>query len=76
MKKSLDYENVTQVILQIEASDQGTPKRLSNSTMVTINVTDVNDETPTFVQPPQSINVSENEIKSKLSFLNSFQIFS
>ena len=66
MKKSLDYENVTQVILHIEASDQGTPKRLSNSTTVTINVTDVNDETPTFVQPPQSINVSENETKSEL----------
>ena len=43
----LDYEVVTSYTLSIEAADGGTPS-LSGSTVVVVNVSDVNDNSPQF----------------------------
>lgn len=47
---SLDYEKVQQYRLKIRAIDQGLPPR-ANETIVTINVQDINDNAPEFVNP-------------------------
>ena len=44
----LDYESVTRYELVIEAHDRGTPPMIGSITVV-INVTDVNDNAPQFV---------------------------
>jgi len=45
--------------LTVLAIDQGTPQQ-TGSTVVLVNVTDVNDELPTFIQKSQNQNILEN----------------
>ncbi len=47
MKSEIDYETITQFVFQVLATDQGTPAQ-SGSATVTINVQDLNDNTPIF----------------------------
>lgn len=49
-KQVLDHEDIKHFILKIRAIDNGTVP-LSSETLVSINVTDVNDNTPDFVSP-------------------------
>lgn len=59
--KSIDYEKLTsgQIILEVEASDQGNPQRYTK-TNVTINIQDVNDNPPRFTHPLYNFIVPEN----------------
>ncbi|XP_033742919.1 LOW QUALITY PROTEIN: protocadherin Fat 1-like [Pecten maximus] len=56
----LDFEATHQYILTIVARDHGVVP-LSSSAYVTINVTDVNDNTPAFTQASYSVRVNESE---------------
>ena len=55
---ALDYESVTQYDLVIEVHDRGTPP-LIDSTTVTVNVTDINDNAPVFTDLPASVQITE-----------------
>lgn len=59
--KSIDYEKLTsdQIILEVEASDQGNPQQHTR-TNVTINIQDVNDNPPRFTYPVYKFRVPEN----------------
>ena len=46
---SLDYESEKSFLVRVHASDEGTPP-LTSSTFLSINITDVNDNAPTFDQ--------------------------
>ena len=48
LTKSLDYEAMRSITLQIEARDQGVPPRTSRA-LVTINVIDADDQNPAFL---------------------------
>ena len=64
----LDYEQVKDIILTINASDKGlTPK--SNTTTVTIIVIDRNDEYPKFTQQTYAASLRENETIGKKFYL-------
>ena len=64
----LDYEQVKDIILTINASDKGlTPK--SNTTTVTIIVIDRNDEYPKFTQQSYAASLRENETIGKKLYL-------
>ncbi len=55
----LDYEAVREHVLSIQARDGGTPP-LSSATMVTINVTDSNDNPPMFAQEVYAVTLVED----------------
>uniref|UniRef100_A0A8C7AU01 Cadherin-23 n=1 Tax=Neovison vison TaxID=452646 RepID=A0A8C7AU01_NEOVI len=55
----LDRERVAEYQLRVVASDAGTPTKSSTSTL-TIQVLDVNDETPTFFPAVYNVSVSED----------------
>ena len=55
----LDYEQQTQHIVTVTASDRGRP-RLTNSTLITIALVDENDNFPLFDQAAYTITVSES----------------
>ncbi|XP_069056290.1 protocadherin Fat 1 isoform X2 [Pleurodeles waltl] len=57
--KLLDREKISGYTLTIQASDNGTPPR-TNTTVVNIDVSDVNDNPPTFLQENYSIIIQEN----------------
>ena len=54
-----DYELVREYVLNIEAKDEGDPP-LSDICMVTVKITDTNDNKPTFSQSTYSANVMED----------------
>lgn len=54
----LDYETQTKYEFYITATDNGDR---SSTAAVIVNVLDVNDNTPTFVVPSQSVDVPEDE---------------
>lgn len=56
---SFDYELVREYVLTIEARDAGDPP-LSDSCVVTVHVTDTNDNSPTFSQATYSASVRED----------------
>ncbi|CAH2225513.1 protocadherin Fat 3 isoform X1, partial [Pelobates cultripes] len=56
---TLDYENCRHFYLTVEAKDGGTPP-LSAITTVNINLTDINDNAPTFSQEVYSAVISED----------------
>lgn len=55
----LDYETKKSYTLNISASDSGNPKMTSYQ-MVQVSVTDVNDNSPRFLQTLYNANVTEN----------------
>lgn len=57
--EALDFESCKDFYLVVEAKDGGTPA-LSAVTTVNVNVTDVNDNAPTFSQPVYSAVISED----------------
>lgn len=56
---NFDYELVREYVLNIEAQDAGDPP-LSDTCMVTVTVTDANDNKPTFSQLTYTANVRED----------------
>lgn len=57
--EALDFESCKDFYLVVEAKDGGTPA-LSAVTTVNVNVTDVNDNAPTFSQAVYSAVISED----------------
>ncbi|XP_030621280.1 protocadherin-like protein [Chanos chanos] len=55
----LDRENVSQYNITIIATDEGTPP-LSSTSVVTVRVSDVNDNAPRFPEPVINVYVKEN----------------
>ncbi|XP_034036988.1 protocadherin alpha-8-like isoform X38 [Thalassophryne amazonica] len=55
----LDRENVSQYNLSIFATDEGTPS-LSSTSVITVHVSDVNDNPPRFPEPIINVFVKEN----------------
>ncbi|XP_029587763.1 protocadherin alpha-4 isoform X13 [Salmo trutta] len=55
----LDRESVTQYNVTITATDEGTPP-LSSTSVVTVDVSDVNDNAPRFSEPVINVYVKEN----------------
>ncbi|XP_041359153.1 protocadherin Fat 1-like isoform X2 [Gigantopelta aegis] len=60
VKNTLDRERQKVYHLEIEAKDTGQKKRLSSTTLVTISLLDVNDNTPKFVPETYNIKVRED----------------
>ena len=58
IRQQLDREQTTQLRFVITASDAGVPS-LSSSVVVTVNVADVNDNSPTFDQSAYEASVSD-----------------
>ncbi|XP_051891479.1 protocadherin Fat 1a isoform X7 [Pristis pectinata] len=56
----LDREKISGYTLTVQASDNGTPSRF-NTTMVNIDVADVNDNPPMFSQANYSVIIQENK---------------
>ncbi|XP_036433583.1 protocadherin alpha-3-like [Colossoma macropomum] len=55
----LDRESTSQYSITITATDEGTPP-LSSSTVITVHVSDVNDNPPRFPEPVINVYVKEN----------------
>jgi hypothetical protein len=64
---SLDYEDIKSYHFHVWAVDQGSPS-LSASVDVTIAVTDVNDNSPTFIEVPNETSVLENQPPHEVVF--------
>ncbi|XP_043918442.1 protocadherin Fat 1 [Protopterus annectens] len=58
--KHLDREKISGYTLTIQAADSGNPPR-SNTTTVNIDVSDINDNPPTFSQANYSVIIQENK---------------
>lgn len=56
----LDFESATSYSLTIMASDQSTDNPLSATANVAINVRDVQDQPPVFLNAPYSATLQEN----------------
>ncbi|XP_076316217.1 fat-like cadherin-related tumor suppressor homolog isoform X4 [Tachypleus tridentatus] len=75
--KSLDYEDIKDYFLTIEAKDGGTPP-LNNHATVNISVIDANDNPPVFNQPsyrvviPEDASPGDKIIQVKASDIDSF----
>lgn len=61
MADDLDYEVCTDFFLKVEAVDGGTPP-LKTSTIISIEVMDVNDNAPSFSEEIYNILVSEDAV--------------
>lgn len=59
--ENLDYESSHEYYLTVEATDGGTPS-LSDVATVSINVTDVNDNSPVFSQDTYTAVISEDAV--------------
>ncbi|XP_011407489.2 PREDICTED: protocadherin Fat 4-like [Amphimedon queenslandica] len=62
LAQTLDYEQVKQYLITIEAYDLGDPPRDSTK-VLTVNVTDVNDNPPSFGQSTYAVSIYENTTK-------------
>ncbi|KAM4732124.1 protocadherin alpha-2-like isoform 3-T3 [Anableps anableps] len=68
----LDRENISTHNVTITATDEGSPP-LSGIKVITVQVTDVNDNTPRFVEPIIYIYVKENKpLNSKIHTIHAF----
>ena len=67
IKSALDYETTPTVKLNIKASDKGLPKANTNSTTVTIQVVDLDDERPIFISSNYTASILENSIVGESS---------
>ncbi|XP_047661046.1 protocadherin alpha-2-like [Tachysurus fulvidraco] len=59
VNEALDRERVSQYNVTVVANDEGTPS-LSSSIVITVHVSDVNDNAPLFTAPVINISVREN----------------
>ncbi|CAI9718145.1 cadherin-23-like isoform X1 [Octopus vulgaris] len=61
LRKQLDYEKKTTYEVQIKASDSGTPSLPSIPTvfLLSVKVTNINDEPPEFLQPNDTFTIKE-----------------
>ncbi|XP_060752563.1 protocadherin alpha-2-like [Tachysurus vachellii] len=59
VNEALDREQVSQYNVTVVANDEGTPS-LSSSNVITVHVSDVNDNAPLFTAPVINISVREN----------------
>ena len=57
---ALDFETTESYSISVSVSDRGTPQ-LDTSLSVTVNVVNINDNTPFFTNPPVSLTVIEND---------------
>nr|XP_023651622.1 protocadherin Fat 4 [Paramormyrops kingsleyae] len=55
----LDREVASEIVLNISAKDQGVQPRISYTTLI-VNITDVNDQVPTFAQSTYHVSVVEH----------------
>ena len=55
---ALDYESRVQYNLIVEAHDGGTPTLIASTTVI-ITITDINDNAPSFINLPSTIQISE-----------------
>lgn len=60
LKKQLDYESKSSYVLTIMARDNAIENQLTAYATVSINVIDVQDQAPIFVNPPYSAIIKEN----------------
>ncbi|KAM4675300.1 protocadherin gamma-C5-like isoform 6-T6 [Discoglossus pictus] len=68
----LDREKISQYIIQLIAHDLGTPS-LQNQTTIILNISDVNDNTPAFLQSAYNAFIKENsEPGSLLCIVSAF----
>ncbi|XP_030621277.1 protocadherin alpha-4-like [Chanos chanos] len=68
----LDRENVSQYSITITATDEGTPP-LSSTTVITVHVSDVNDNAPRFPEPIINVYVKENsQVGTVISTVSAF----
>ncbi|XP_042323272.1 cadherin EGF LAG seven-pass G-type receptor 1 isoform X2 [Sceloporus undulatus] len=58
--RSLDRETKDTHVLQVTATDHGTPRHRSATTFLTVTVSDTNDHSPVFEQPEYRENIREN----------------
>ena len=65
MIKRLDFERNREYFLTVEASDKGYPS-LSATTVLAIQVTDINDNVPQFPSQPYLFTLIENSPVGKL----------
>ncbi|XP_029412632.1 protocadherin-23 isoform X2 [Nannospalax galili] len=56
----LDYESTISYSLIVQATDRGVPRR-SDTTVIKIQVTDINDNAPTFL-PSDAVEIAENSL--------------
>ncbi|KAM8971902.1 protocadherin gamma-C5 [Pelodytes ibericus] len=61
----LDREKTSQYVIELSASDMGTPPLYTQQTII-LNISDVNDNPPMFSQASLSVNVEENNEPGKL----------
>lgn len=60
VNKNLDYERKTFYNLKVQVNDNGSPSANFVTASVTIDIVDVNDNAPIFVDSPYSVQVLEN----------------
>ena len=76
LTNTLDYERIPRYFLTIEAKDRGKPP-LSTTTVATVNVIDVNDNSPYFIgQDASSLTGNNTELPKKLDIgVFSFEVY-
>ena len=62
----MDYEKINSYTLLVKAQDNGSPVLSSNTTVI-INVKDINDNTPTFVDARNSITIRFVTLKNSIT---------
>lgn len=69
----LDHELSREYFITVLATDRGSPP-LSNTAVISINITDINDNSPRFSQDAYSVHVNENVVEGteifKVRYLN------
>jgi len=61
---TLDFDTTTSYTLTVRATDSGAPSVTTYQTIVSVSLTDVNDNAPTFTQTSYSVSVSESATTS------------
>ena len=61
INRELDYELRQHYVLNITATDGGTPRREGNL-ILTVNIQDVNDNSPIITNPQPTFNITENSV--------------
>lgn len=68
-KERLDYETRSSYTLNVTASDNGIPNKLSSYSLINVTVLDSNDNRPMFDKRIYQFNVTENTPKSIIGTL-------